>query len=206
MKINVKSDFDFRISSSGTDPFNDYLTLFAPGCDFEGTIFVKGAREQDATYKFTQSNLMKTNWELDSTDIRVIVKSHSLPPGPLHCELKMLYPNTKYKDGFRTTVMEFPLGITLVESDATELADCVSVCAETMLAADNEQGGSASAMPTVKIWYGSSAPAGSDLVMGQVYLFQKSYTSIDPGCTAGTMWRYTADGWEEYVGDIYCAE
>ena len=206
MKINVKSDFDFKIGSSGTDPYNDSLTLNAPHCDFEGTIFVKGSREQDAIYKFSQSNMMKTNWELDSTDIRVIVKNRSMPPGPLHCELKMLYPNTKYKDGFRTTVMEFPLGITLVESDAAELADCVSVCAETMLAAGNEQGGSDSAMPTVMLWDGNSAPEGSNLVVGKVYLFQKSYASIDPGCTAGTMWRYTANGWEEYDGEIYYSE
>ena len=100
--------------------------------------------------------------------------------------------------------MEFPLGITLVESDAAELADCVSVCAETMLAAGNEQGGSASAMPTVMLWDGNSAPEGSNLVVGKVYLFLKSYASIDPGCTAGTMWRYTANGWIEYEGGVYC--
>ena len=205
MKINIKSDFDFTINASSANVYENSILLLAPIHDFVGRIFVPGHKNSSETYTFSRINNVRTNYYDSNYSIQAIVAKHNLPAGPLYCELTMQIPDTHYRDGVRTTVMEFPLGITLVQSDAKELEDCVSVKAET-ISKTVEVPADTSNQPKVVIWSESSAPAGNDLVAGTVYLFTKSYTSIDPCCVTGTMWKYDGTEWEEYTGEIYYSE
>lgn len=58
------------------------------------------------------------------------------------------------------------------------------------------------------IWESDTAPAGSDLVEGRVYLLLEDCPGISASAQNGQMWQYkgTTAGWVEYTGEIFADE
>lgn len=127
MRINHKSDFDFRLDLYAADPYGTAVSSGFPDCDFSGKLFIGPSVRSRQCYIFSKSgNTLVNCFDCDG-HLHIVVSGHKLNAGPLFCELTLKVDDNRYPGGLRTVVHTFPLNIYLTETDAEQISPTVSV-------------------------------------------------------------------------------
>ena len=127
MRINHKSDFDFRLDLYAADPYGTAVAAGFPDCDFTGKLFIGPSARSRQCYTFSKSGNKLVNCFDNGGYLHVVVSGHNLTAGPLFCELTLKVEDNRYPGGYRSVVHTFPLNIYLTETDAEQISPTVSV-------------------------------------------------------------------------------
>lgn len=127
MRINHKSDFDFRLDLYAADPYGTAVASGFPDCDFSGKLFIGPSVRSRQCYTFSKrDNTLVNCFDCDG-HLHIVVSGHNLNAGPLFCELSLKVEDDRYPGGFRSVVHTFPLNIYLTETDAEQISPTVSI-------------------------------------------------------------------------------
>lgn len=132
MRINHKSDFDFRLDLYAADPYGTAVASGFPDCDFTGKLFIGPSTRSRQCYTFSKNGNTLVNCFDSDGRLHVVVSGHNLSTGPLYCELSLRVPDSHYPGGFRSVVYSFPLNIFLTDTDAEQISPTVSVTLPVM--------------------------------------------------------------------------
>lgn len=127
MRINHKSDFDFRLDLYAADPYGTAVASGFPDCDFTGKLFIGPSARSRQCFIFSKSGSKFVNCFDSDRHLHIIVSGHNLTAGPLFCELTLKIEDNRYPGGYRSVVHTFPLNIYLTETDAEQISPTVSV-------------------------------------------------------------------------------
>lgn len=127
MRINHKSDFDFRLDLYAADPYGTAVASGFPDCDFSGKLFIGPSARSRQCYTFSKNGSTLVNCFDSDGHLHIVVSGHNLSTGPLYCELSLRVPNSHYPGGFSTVVYSFPLNLYLTDNDAEQISPTVSV-------------------------------------------------------------------------------
>lgn len=132
MRINHKSDFDFRLDLYAADPYGTAVASGFPDCDFTGKLFIGPSARSRQCYIFSKRGNKLVNCFDADGHLHVVVSGHNLSTGPLYCELSLRVPDSHYPGGIRTVVYSFPLNLYLTDTDAEQISPTVSVTLPVM--------------------------------------------------------------------------
>ncbi|MDE7402020.1 MAG: hypothetical protein K2M87_01260 [Muribaculaceae bacterium] len=119
-KIHYKSDFDFLLrlhDANGRIVPPDQCAWRIKLWTACKQIFAEAGRTEDGQYFHCIP---------DGDKVRVIMDSHRLTPGVLHCELTLFVPDCNYPDFIRSEQIRIDTGITLT-LDKTDLPDSTQI-------------------------------------------------------------------------------
>ena len=132
MRINHKSDFDFRLDLYAADPYGTAVASGFPDCDFSGKLFIGPSARSRQCYTFSKSGNTLVNCFDADGHLHIVVSGHNLSTGPLYCELSLRVPDSHYPGGIRSVVYTFHLNLYLTDTDAEQISPTVSVTLPVM--------------------------------------------------------------------------
>lgn len=111
MKINYKSDFDFKLNLKAQSVDGSYIDVGFPTYDFKGFLYTRGNRK----YEFGKQGEVLTNCFDDNGTIHIVANAHSLFPGIVKIGFYADIPNDIYPDDHKLTFTDCPTNIELIE-------------------------------------------------------------------------------------------
>ena len=94
MRINHKSDFDFRLDLYAADPYGTAVASGFPDCDFTGKLFIGPSARSRQCYIFSKrGNTLVNCFDADG-HLHVVVSGPNPSTGHLYCELSIRVPDS----------------------------------------------------------------------------------------------------------------
>lgn len=119
IKINYKSDFDFKLNLKAQSTDGGYVDVGFPEYNFKGYLYTRGMRK----YEFGKQGEELLNCFNDNGIIHIVANDHKLFSGIVKIDFYADIPNDIYPDDHKLTVTNCPTNIELVEGCGSEFED-----------------------------------------------------------------------------------